>query len=95
MSNVKHKEHEYDGADELKIIIDPTDYIHLIEVMDLYHHLDYMLLGHNVEGESTTTSIYEDHIIVDTLQWNGWTRRNVYWRDGDTEELFSKSGVFK
>ena len=67
----------------------------MIEIMDNYCHLDYMLFGKSAEGESVTTSIWPDYIIVDTLQKNGWTRRNVYWRDGDTEELFSKSGVFK
>ena len=33
-------------------------------------------------------SVAKDRIDVVTFQSNGWTRRNVYWRDGTTEELF-------
>lgn len=95
MSNVKQKSNAYSGPDAPQIPIDLTDYESLIEIMDTYNHLDYMLFGEDAEGQSVTISIWPDYIVVDTLQKNGWTRRNVYWRDGDTEELFSKSGIFE
>lgn len=95
MSNVKQKQSTYTGPDVPEIKIDPTDYPSLVEIMDNYSHLDYMLFGKDSQGQSVTTSIWSDYILVDTLQNNGWTRRNVYWRDGDTEELFSRSGQFK
>lgn len=95
MSNVKQKQNTCSGPDAPQIPIDLTDYESLIEIMDTYNHLDYMLFGEDAEGQSVTISIWPDYIVVDTLQKNGWTRRNVYWRDGDTEELFSKSGIFE
>ena len=71
------------------ITIDPSNFKSMCELMDKYGETTKtMLFGKNENGETITTSIFTDHIIVDTQQSNGWVRRNVYWRDGTREELF-------
>ena len=44
--------------------------------------------GTNENIEQVSISIAKDRIDVVTFQDNGWTRRNVYWRDGTREELY-------
>lgn len=66
----------------------PEDQDNMISLMDKSDEFDEMLVGTNVEGEDVNISINHDHIIVDTYQTNGWVRKNIYWRDGDNEELF-------
>ena len=34
--------------------------------------------------------IFKDCISVSTYQHNDWIRKNVYWRDKTTEELFER-----
>ncbi len=71
------------------IPINPKNYAALVELMD--HEKDYssVLVGTNENGEDTITTIEKDYIEVETNQNNGWIRRNVYWRDGTTEELYN------
>lgn len=98
MSNVKHKPNTHSDASSesgVEISLDPRDLDSLIELMDKYSHLGSKFFGKDEEGQSVTISIWTEHIIVDTLQKNGWTRRNIYYRDGYREELFSKDGNFK
>lgn len=95
MSRVKQKQNAYSGPDVPEIKIDPNDLNSLIEIMDNYSHLGSKFYGKDEEGQSVTISIWSDYIIVDTLQKNDWTRRNIYYRDGYREELFSKDGNFK
>ena len=74
---------------ETSIIIDPSDFKSMCELMDRYGPTTTtMLFGENEDGEATYTSIFIDRIVVDTHQFNGWVRRNIYWRDGTREELF-------
>ena len=40
------------------------------------------------EGKENGEHFYR----TQTLQNNGWTRTNVYWEDGTTEELYEKTG---
>lgn len=70
------------------VYINPDNYAALIELMD--HEKDYptVLVGENVNGESTIIDIESDFIEVETHQKNGWIRRNVYWRDMAIEELY-------
>lgn len=70
--------------------IDPFDYGSLILLMDQYGDLGYALMSENDDGEFTWASIGKDRIDVETLQSNGWTRVNIYHRDGTTEELYKK-----
>ena len=71
------------------ITIDPKNFKSLCELMDKYGETTKtMLSGKNENGETTITSIFTDHIVVDTQQSNGWVRRDVYWKDGTYEELF-------
>lgn len=44
--------------------------------------------GMNENMEQVSISIAKERIDVVTYQHNGWTRRNVYWRDGTREELY-------
>lgn len=47
-----------------------------------------LFFGDNENLEEVMVSVAKDRIDVVTFQNNGWTRRNVYWRDGTREELF-------
>lgn len=71
-----------------KIMIDLQDLPAMRKVMDEYHTTKTMLFGENTEGEMTTTSIFQDRIVVVTYQKNGWVRKNILHRDGTMEELF-------
>lgn len=75
---------------EIEIEIDYSNHEQLVDLMD--HADDYpcMLMGENTDGEFVTTSILEDKIVVDALQSNGWTRTNIFHRDGTVEEFYSR-----
>lgn len=73
-----------------EIIIDPDDYNGMISLMDRADEFDIPWSGKNENGEYIQISINKDNITVDTFQNNGWTRENIYWRDGLKEELFKK-----
>ena len=68
--------------------VDPTDFNGLCKVMDEYGDSDVPFGGTNENSESTLISVFKDRIDVTTWQHNGWTRRDVYWRDGTCEELY-------
>jgi hypothetical protein len=71
--------------------INPADLNSMIELMDTYgDSIMYVLCGKNENGETVFTSIYKDKIITTTLQSNGWERENTYYRDGTSEEIYSK-----
>ena len=71
-----------------KMVIDYSNYNQLVDLMNHADDYPYMLMGENQDGEFTTTSITPDRIIVETLQDNGWVRKNIYHRDGMVEETF-------
>ena len=49
---------------------------------------EYPFRGKNQDQEDITISVFKDKIVTITYQSNGWTRKNVYYRDGVSEELF-------
>ena len=57
-------------------------------LMDAYDDSKTMYPGVNENGEIIHISIFHEFIVVMTFQSNGWTRKNVYHRDGTREELF-------
>ena len=72
----------------LSFTVDPTDYPGLLKVMDEYGDSEFPFSGNNENLEETMISVAKERIDVTTYQHNGWIRRNVYWRDGTSEELF-------
>lgn len=75
------------------ITVDPNDLDGMRQLMDKYGSiLDTMLLGEDTDGNFTMTSINSDHIVIETLQKNGWARKNIYYYNGDSEELYNKEG---
>ena len=72
---------------------DPHDHKAMVAIMDNYAQYRTMGIGKNEDGEMTTSSVYQDKIIIDTYQNNGWVRRNIYHRDGTREELFDGKWV--
>lgn len=72
-----------------KIEFDPTDRIGMLNLMAQYGESEEMMFGENEQGETTQISIFPDHIVLVTMQHNGWVRKNIYYRDSyDTEELY-------
>lgn len=73
---------------EKQIEFNPHDLQSMITLMDAHGDSDTMLPGVNENGETVHISIFRDKIVVVTFQNNGWERKNVYYRDGSSEELF-------
>lgn len=81
MQNEKNKQ-------PLTFIFDPSDFKGMLKLMDEKCDSETMFLGENTEMEDTTISIFRDKIVYVTYQNNGWVRRNIYYRDGSSEELY-------
>lgn len=77
------------AAQKESIRFNPYDFDGMIALMDDYENHE-MMFGDNADGEHTTLSICKDHITMETLQSNGWTRTNVFWRDGTREEYYNR-----
>lgn len=70
------------------IALDPANQAGLVRIMDEHADDEGIHVGVNENGETVHMSVFHDRIAVVTFQANGWTRKNVYWRDGTREELF-------
>lgn len=70
--------------------IDFTDLKQVVKACKEYGNSEMPFCGTNNDGEHVVISVFDDRIVVDTLQSNGWTRQNVYWTDGTVEELYKK-----
>ena len=46
--------------------------------------------GKNENGENVIITIYPDKTVVRTLQKNNWMRINIYWNNGDVEEVYER-----
>ena len=71
-----------------KITFNPLDYASMMELMENHEKFPSMLVGENESGEMTELHVYSDHILLVTYQHNNWLRKNYYWSDGTTEEIF-------
>lgn len=71
-----------------EIKFDPTDLKGMICLMDTYGDSKTMYPGTNENGETVHISIFHEHIVVSTMQKNGWVRVNTYYKDGTSEETF-------
>ena len=72
------------------IRFDPTDFNGMIELMDKYGDSETLYPGENDEGKLVHISIFHDMIVTETFQSNNWIRKNIYYRDGTREELYSR-----
>ncbi len=68
--------------------VDPADYDGMVSIMDQYGDAEGIFTGHNDSGEGITVTVSQDDLMVTTCQKNGWVRKNIYYRDGTSEELF-------
>ena len=73
-----------------QIHFDPTDQEAMNKLMDEHGDSKTMYPGTNEHGESVYISIFDDKIVTMTLQTNGWSRKNTYYRDGSREETFER-----
>lgn len=91
MANQDNKrEPQNQVENETSVRVDFNDWNSIIDAMDKYSYLDHMIFGTNQDGEKIAMSIWEDKIILNTYQSNGWTRINIYYRDGDVEESYER-----
>ena len=70
--------------------IDFTDTSKLYELMDNASRDTSLLVGENEEGERVFVDIQKDAIVTKTEQSNGWTRINIYGRDGIFSESYER-----
>ena len=68
----------------------PTNQEAMNALMDEHGKSKTMYPGTNEHGESVYISIFEDKIVTMTSQFNGWMRKNIYYRDGSREETFER-----
>lgn len=68
--------------------IDFSNFPQLVAMMDNSEKYSTAILAENENGELMQIGVYPDYICAYTTQANGWTRKNFYYRDGTTEELF-------
>ena len=76
--------------DSRTLKIDFDDFDAMRELMRNHEKYDTSLIGENGNHESVVIGIYADCIVTETLQDNGWTRKNVLWDDGTIEELYER-----
>lgn len=70
------------------IKFDPADLDGMRKLMEEYGDSETAKFGRNELGEDVSISIFRDKIIVVTYQSNGWVRKNIYYPDGWSEEIF-------
>ena len=73
-----------------QIHFDPTDQEAMNKLMDEHGKSKTMYPGTNEHGEDVYISIFDDKIVTSTSQSNGWIRKNIYYRDGNREEMYDK-----
>ena len=73
-----------------QIRIDPSDWEGMLRIMDEHGDSKTMFPGLSEHGEMVLISVFKDRIITNTCQKNGWMRKNIYHRDGTTEELYER-----
>ena len=73
-----------------QIHFDPKNQEAMNALMDEHGKSKTMYPGTNELGESVYISIFEDKIVTMTSQFNGWMRKNIYYRDGSREETFER-----
>lgn len=71
-----------------KINFDSSDLEGMCKIMDEYGGSEFPFLGVNQDGEDISISVFKDKIVTVTYQSNGWVRKNIYYQDGVSEELF-------
>ena len=72
-----------------EMVFNPLDdFASMKKLMENHKEYPTMLIGRNENGETTELHILSDHILLVTYQNNHWIRKNYYWEDGTTEELF-------
>ena len=73
-----------------QIHFDPTDQEAMNKLMGEHGDSKTMYPGTNEHGEHVYISIFKEKIVTSTSQSNGWTRKNIYYRDGSREETYEK-----
>ena len=70
--------------------LNPSDWNSMLELMDKYGDEPLPFHGEDENGDPIIISVNPDNITTETFQSNGWTRTNIYNRDGYCEGLFDR-----
>lgn len=70
-----------------EILITPSNFKSLVDLMDRADEFDMPLFGENESGETTITSINDDNVIIETIRGNGWVMKDIFRRDGTEEHI--------
>lgn len=74
--------------EKVQIEFDSSDLDGMCKIMDEHGDSEFPFYGVNQDNEDITISVFRDKIVTVTYQSNGWTRKNIHYRDGVSEELF-------
>lgn len=71
------------------IVNDWNDIVERDNIMQMYGDSNEPFYGKNENGESITIHVSPDIIVLETMQDNGWIRKNCYYRgEWAHEEVF-------
>lgn len=70
------------------IRVDPNDWDSMLALMEKADEFLSSYMGTNNEGELIQIKVSHDNISVDMYQQDGHIRRNIYYKDHTSEELF-------
>ena len=71
------------------VVNDWSDMVVRDNIMDTHGDSVEPFYGHNQNGESIAIHVSHESIVLETMQDNGWVRKNYYYYNDDTcEELF-------
>ena len=79
------------NEEDTRIRIDFKDWHSLIDLMKHNYDYPFTLFGTNEDNEDMFVDINEDNIKTETFQMNGYTRINIYHRNGILEELYERA----
>lgn len=60
------------------------------EMVEKYGLIEETMVGTDEDGNYVFVSIDDECACFETSQKNGWTRVNLYHKDGTNEEMFKK-----
>jgi len=70
--------------------INPDDWESMLNLMENEANYPEPMVGKNENGENVIVEICKDHIQTRTHQKNDWVRVNIYYDDGNVEELYER-----
>lgn len=73
----------------VSINFDFDDFKGLLGIMSKYGNVEQPFCGRNENSELVLIFVSCNNIVTETHQQDGYVRKNVYWNNGDIQELMT------